>query len=428
MQKIIKYFLSSYNKKFTYVFFSNLFNNLVNFLIVIIASKKLNAIDFGYLTLSISYILTLSILFDLGISLTLVRNYNAERKYKNRKEQLYVILSFKLLFTLLLIFIAKPLEVLLFVLDIKLMSEHLFFLTISSAAILSLWTTIRATEQAQSQFTKFSLYNLYYALLRFFSFCVISLIYGFSSKGVILCLYLIPLTFLISLWYFFKFKYFFCIKLPFYRYLKILKKSLDYSKWILMSVFCYNMLSKVPQFVLAAQNQLGEVSLYGAALTFVVIFSLFNDTMRTIIIPSVSKISCYKDILIFKRKIYKKSLLFFTANFFVLIAISLIQLILLDNEYKKSTFILIVIGISTIITMYIGLFNSLIHSFGKPKVDAMVNCLRVLLLFLILKLWNFNAIGASLVYGIILVGGEISLYIVVRRMEGYTYGKHKAIV
>jgi O-antigen/teichoic acid export membrane protein len=405
-------------QKFTGILGANAFNNFATFLITVYTARALGPEEFGRLALSISITFLLSLILDFGLSITLVRIYNIETSPEERAGYIRTIVGFKILSLLALVPLAFVLQgITTQVLPVLSGYGSLVYLAFLCGGLHSIWTTVRAAEQARRDFRSFRRYTFIYGVLRFLGFGTLLLFYEVSPTSVLAVLYALPPTGLILYSWFSDYRPFWsatavhaCRSSAYSR----LKTAFSYGKWVALSGICYVTLLYIPQFMLARAANETEVGLYGAGLTFVAAFSLVNDALRTVILPDVTALSSSSDRLAFRRRFLRLGPAFFSVALFALGFMAFAQYYLLGGAFTASIPIFIILGLATIVTIYLGIFNLLVHSHGVPKLEAINNLARMAALTLLLLVGPKTALSACLTSAGVLVVGELIVYAILR--------------
>lgn len=398
---------------------ANTFNNFASFIITIIVARVFSPEEFGQFALATAITTNLSSILDFGTNVAIVRLYNVEN------DQTYKIALFKVIHKWnigLLIFISivfYPMG-LFFIHIFSIFKEAalLVYLAIISAGLLNVWSTTRAIEQSKKNFKSFQSYTFTYAFLRLFTLGFFVITRSINLTSIYLSLYILPLATLI-------------IFITIVKYLnrprninnnhvnewRILRSILSYGFWIGLGNILFTILFQIPQFILARTASADEVGFYGAGYTFLPIFLLTNDAIRTIILPDISAIKDIKARQEFRKRLWKLCPIFFTIMFIILLAISFIQYFILGKSYHSSVPVFLALGGSTIIVMFLGYSNTLIHSLAIPHLVAMINFGRVVMFMLVTLLIPKNALYMSLSLATVLIVGEVATYFIIDKID-----------
>jgi O-antigen/teichoic acid export membrane protein len=400
---------------------SNVFNNLVSFVATIIVARMVEPSEFAKFSLAVAITTNLASIVDFGSSVALVRLYNATQNPLEKASLINTVVRWKfwlVAFVVLLTFLFGELvavNVPAFQGDTSIVRYSLI-----SAGLLSFWMTTRAVEQAQKKFDLFKVYVVGYGFLRFFFIAVAFARHQVSVTSIFSALYFLPLFTLV--FYKLTSERFLDRRNPtFYnykvKYPNTLKSVLGYGTWIGIAGVLFSLLFQIPQFLLAYTAEPHQVGLYGAGLTFLSVFLLVNDAVRTVLLPDVSAIRDKSGRQAFRNKLWRLSPTFFILSSSVLIGIAGIQYLLLGEMYRSSIPIFLVMGISTILVMYLGYFNTLVHSIGIPHVQTFVNATSLAALFMLCLMLPRFAISVAIALGGVLITGEVLTYVVVNRFD-----------
>jgi O-antigen/teichoic acid export membrane protein len=173
----------------------------------------------------------------------------------------------------------------------------------------------------------------------------------------------------------------------------------------------------LPVFALARASNAKEVGLYGAALALITVLSLMNDALRTIILPDVSALRTSLERRTFRKRVLRVAPVFFGIATLTLASMALMQYYVLGGVYSASIPVFLILGGSLVFAIYIGIFNTLVHSHGVPRLEATNNLGRIVVLAFLLFLLPKTAMFMSLAFALVLVAGEIRIYIVLRNKE-----------
>ncbi|WP_221567169.1 hypothetical protein [Alkalihalobacillus sp. TS-13] len=287
------------------------------------------------------------------------------------------------------------------------------YFSLLCGAVFNLWNMFRYIEQAKGKYESFALITSIYSLSKIIFF---SLFWWYD---------LITINNLIGSIYFYPFiilmlfnlvrvigdndykKY----KIKIREILYFLKIMVKYARWVSLSNVAFLLISRSPQFFLANYSSDKDVAMYGVALTFISVFSLFNNSLRTIILPEVTlmNIKNISDYTRFSKLISSKKKLYFIICTVFILGISIFQAIFLENIYVDSIFIFLIMAIGQVIIIYIGILNTAIHSIGLPNIDAINNVLRLLFVLTFLIMLPKSVYVVSFIYVFITLLGEVQL-------------------
>jgi hypothetical protein len=160
-----------------------------------------------------------------------------------------------------------------------------------------------------------------------------------------------------------------------------------------------------------------ETGRYSAALTFLAVFSLLNDTIRTLLLPKVTALISEESRSRFRLALRRKAPLVFGGLLGVLAAIAAVQWLLLGPAYRASLPLLLILGTVMAMTLYLGLLNMMVHAYGVPSLDAGVNLVRVAVLGVAFALIPPTALATTVALSAVLLVGEVGLYGALRTLR-----------
>jgi len=415
-------------RKFTHVLSANAFNNLVSFSVLLLAARTFGVEEFGRLALAISITTVGATILDFGLSVTLVRFHNTEILPERRAAFVRANLGFKAF----LLFMMVPLGYVLqkttvWVLPVLVGYGSLIYLAFLSSSLLSFWVTIRAVEQARSNFIAYQRYTFAYGCLRIAGVVAVYLTGSLSLVGVFVALYTTPLVVLLVYGWVTNYSSFWRASASTsgeYResIFTLLTKAFSYSVWVAISAIAFTVLAPLPQFALAHAGKGKEVGLYSAALTFVMAFSLANNALRTVILPNVAALQTAPERERFRRSFLHGIPVYCCAGVFALGSMALLQYYVLGGNYAASVQVFVILGAASILLIFMGIPNTLVHAHGVPRLQGTTDLTRVGALALLLWLLPKTALTASLVSALVLIAGELYVYVVIKRKDALSIG------
>lgn len=405
------------------VLYANVFSNLVTFVVNIFLAKKFGPENFGIFSLAVSVMITVNFVFNLGLSLTMVRFFNLYQKEKGRQKLLLSSLFiFRCLLILLLIVVSFPAGFLLAKwLHLGHSYQLLVSLAIISGAILTLWLFLQNFLQAHKEFSKLSRYIVGYAIFRIFCFALMYLIYtnALSITAVLASLYTIPVILITLIGIIPIVLYFFNNGFPSFKNIfKTVTDVLNYSKWVAISGISFNLILRSIQFILAIRSSKLELGFLSAGFVFTVAFSTLNMAVRTVLFPHITAFENTKDMknhLVKVKKIFPYYLILMGVGIAIL---SVIQIVFLGDEYAAALPVFLVTSIALGLVIFMGLISMLLHTLMRPEVDAFVNVGRLITASILVYLLapHFGAIGGAVGYAVPVVLGEFFMVFFVNRL------------
>lgn len=406
--------------KVSQVLVANGVNNLVSLAITLHAARKLGPESFGQLGLVLAVVTFGVVFLDSGVSVALVRDYNHASDSERRKVLVGGVLKAKALQVVIIAVLAFPLAHLLgyFLPEIK--SVDTLAAGVISAALMSLWTSVRSLEQARRNYSSFTRYIYLLAGLRFVIYAA-TLPFGWmSAMSVVLCLYLIPLFLLLAYTTVVRERVALAFRLSeLADEGRALWTALKYGVWVAGSAMFLSLVSRMPLFFLARRSTLKQLGLYTAALTFVSGFSLIWDAINTVVMPEVSGLQSPEARLRFRGMLFRKLPLMFSVLLAGVFACILGQRLFLGAAYRGSISTFLVIGSVTAICMCVSVNNNLVHAYGIPETLTYMNMGRVVVLGI--ALWvcpRLDSMNVAIIYAVVLLAGDVGLSLHIWRRIG----------
>ena len=402
---------------------ANIFNNLVVFLINIIVARKFGPDNFGIFSLAVSTMVTINLIVDMGINLTIVRFHNLYSGDEERQDLLLLsLLIWKVSAVVGLILLSLPLATLatrVFVLD----QSHtlLFSLSVASAGIFGIWLFFQSYLQARKRFKKLAVYIVFCAFLRLVCFLIIFTLLASSVNlpSAFGSIYTGPLLIAAGVGLLPVMIYLFKRRIP---RLSIVKKNIleiiQYSKWVAIAGLCNSLIYRGVQFILAIQTSKFELGIFSAGFVFTLAFTPLNVAVRTVFFPHVT---AYKDkkemIQHFARmkKVLPYYIVFVIAGICCLAAI---QVIFLGEQYARALPVFLTTSVALSFSIFMGLASMLVHILMHPEIDAFTNVGRLVVSSFLVYLLapSLGAIGGAFSYALPLVIGEILMVLYVRKL------------
>lgn len=390
-------------------------NNLVGFIVNIVAARKLGAEEFGVFSLAFSVATLTGTIGDFGLNLTMVRLFNKYRA-KTEKQELVLAstLSFKLLLFLILAIVCLPLGNLLARgLGIGMENSELFAIALITGGILFFWTYLQSFLQSHRSFRQLTRYILAYAGLRVACLIVAYNLFPKSPLIWLVATYTIPVAILIL----------FGVLPKAYKLIpitfrqprenfSILAEALHYSKWVALSSIAYASLLNVLRFILAVRASTAEVGIFSAGITFTMAFSMLNQAMRAVLFPQVTAFEGPGQMKGYLKRLKQLAPYYFVLAILGIGALGVFQWFVLGAEYRAALPVFLITVSVLSLTLFLGLGTMLVHTMMKPQIDAWVNIgrLGIMIAMAFLLIPYFQALGAAIAYAVPLLIGEIWMF------------------
>lgn len=403
---------------------ANTANNAASFALTVAAARILGPDDFAAFALAVTLTAMLAMVIAMGQNLALVRLHAIEAETE-RPIVVRAVLGWQLvLLALLTILLPVLVPLTIGLLPVLIGAAALTGAGLWAAGLLSLWNMFRALDQSRGDFDVYARHTLAYAAARLAAPVLVLPLAGATSFGFFLALYPIPLMLLLAWGWATRYRTQWAAgRGAGWRAIRhALGRSLRYGRWVALSGLLYGLLFRLPQMFLSREATATETGLYSAALTFLAVFSLLNDTLRTLLLPHVAGLRSEGERAGFRRALRRRVALILGGLLAVLAGVASAQWLLLGAEYHASVPLLLVLGSVVAATLYLGLLNMMVHAYGVPELDAAVNAARLGALALAFALIPANAMAATVALAAVLLVGELGLYRILRRRGGARNG------
>lgn len=405
------------------VLIANALNNLLTFIAEIYLAKKFGPETFGIFSLSVSVMMVVYMLSDLGFNLTMVRFFNLYSNNKKQQNQLLTtLLLFRLTITATLLVLALPAGIeLTKIFAISYEQRGLFALAVTSGGILSLWMYWQNLVQSYKHFSKLAIFIILYGFIRITFFISILFVSGdsMSTAHALGSLYTLPSVIVTTIGLLLSYEVLFASGIPGFAEMKaVIKQALKYSKWVAIAGICYSFNYRIIQFFLGVLSNQKELGIFSAGFIFTTAFTTLNFAVKTVFFPYVTEMD--KNSSIEQHFIKLNKILPYYVIFAVIgiILLSLVQAIFLDNRYSTSLVVFWITSIALAASIFMGLVSMLLHTLMHPEIDALVNivrlCVASLLSYILIPC--YGAIGGAIAYAIPLLFGDVYLVLKVKQL------------
>jgi O-antigen/teichoic acid export membrane protein len=393
---------------------SNAIFNGSGFLISVLSARFISPEAFGLIASLITLTQLLAVALDLGLNIASVRYYNYYTALGHQESAFSVLganLKIKLILSGLL-FAAS------FILASSI-SQALFKSSTHSLQVqLALWCAgcvllyenLRSFLQSLSQFNQYSWLTGIVGAARLLIFGISALIVGISADMVLLSTYLFPLTGGILLWL-----TLFSQRRPLVKAFekaldwKLLRRTLAFGKWILISTMCLALGQRVIILQLTSLTSQEQVGLFSAALNLASIVSLFQFSIRLYLLPKVSSLTTFVAV---QRYLKLAGTLAIASFFLIPLGLALGPQIfhwIYGSAYAAGQVMFIILLMTFILALSTSLVVLLVYTYNVPQLDAATNVIR-LACILIFGPWVISAhqaLGAAWLYSGVFLGGEL---------------------
>jgi len=395
--------------------FATAANNLMAFVIAILAARKLGLEDFGIFSLALALGNLVGVVGDLGFNLSMIRLFN---KYSTASEKQAQVIAatfgFKTFMFGGMLFLSIPFGgILTRYLDLGIENRSLFISGFATGCLIFLWTFLQSYLQSYRQFRTLALFIWAYFGLRLLGLPFAYILFPESPLSWLAATYTFPLMLLIAVGL--VPQGIRLVPLAFKRpraSLQALRELLAYGKWVALSVIAYTSMPHLLRFILAQRASLAEVGIFSAGMTFTVAFTTLNTAVRQVLFPQVTALEGRE-----RMKGYISKLATIGPYYFVFAAVGVtalgsLQWFVLGEQYRTALPVFLITAGALSGVCFLGLGNMLVHTVMKPEIDAWTNLARLGLVtglaFIIVPF--FGAIGGAISYAIPLFIGEAWMF------------------
>jgi hypothetical protein len=361
--------------------------------------------EYSKYVLSFSLFSVLTVLFDLGLNISVVRETS-----KRRISLLNNVIFAKFFLCLIVIVVILLMQLIFYSFGVN--NEHILA-AIFTAAIYNYWLTVRVKSQMDLNFAKYDSMNLIFMLLRLF-YILIFVIFEVNVSFGLLFLYAFPaLTFILIT----EARYKFVLNIATLR--SNCNKISNLSRYgliVMSSALVYTVCMNSTVFFFTFQSNAKIVAGVGWAMAPVALITLVFAVLRPFWLSYTSQ----NLITIFQLKL----ILFFilmvavvggTINYFIQDYLGYVSdLLLVPVAWIRAAMISFLI---MSIICSVGLVSSLLHRLNKPRWDLFFNLLRLFLIvmaLLFIRDSNDVAFILSLVLSIVLLCEIVLAFFVYR--------------
>ncbi len=401
---------------------ANVFSSFITFVVNIFLAQKFGPENFGILSLAVSIMMMVSIIFDVGLNLTLVRFFNLYQKEEKRQKLLLLaLLIFKIVIVALLIGISLPAGSLLTkLLNFDSVHQPLLTLAVITGGVFTLWVYFQNYQQAHRNFRKLSLHIIGYGLLRI-SFIVLLLalyVQTFKITPVFIYFYSIPVVLIVLIGILPILQDFFSVKnYDLGTILRVLKDALRYSKWVAISSVFYSLILRTTQLILALRSSKYELGILSAGFVFTIAFSTLNMAVRAVFFPHVTSFNKIADMKFYYEKVRKFIPYYGIMAIILIIMLAIIQVVFLGSKYLNALPVFLITAVALSATIFLGLWSMMVHTLMHPEIHAIVNVLRFISTCIIAYFLSagMGAMGGAIAYALPLILGELFMVYFVRK-------------
>ncbi|GEM90768.1 hypothetical protein ODE01S_22020 [Oceanithermus desulfurans NBRC 100063] len=395
------------------------FNNLLAFVVNVVAARMLGAEGYGVFALAFAVATLVGLLGDLGFNLSMVRLFN---KYQSEPEKqsmlLGVALGVKGMLFLLLAVALWPLSKLL---ALRLVADYtsnwLMATALLTGGLLFLWTYLQSYLQAYRAFKWLTTCIIIYSGLRLVGLPIAYIYFPRDPLAWLVTTYTAPVLVLAL----------FGVAPKGYKAISsllkqpdarsaMLKELLKYSKWVALSGIAYTSMPYVVRFILATRASVEDVGIFSAGMAFTAAFSTLNTAVRAVLFPQVTALEGREAIERYIGRLVRMAPYY--AGFAVLgiVGLGALQWAVLGEEYRLALPVFLVTSSAFATVVFLSLGTMLVHTMMRPEAEAYIELIRLCLVTLgSILVAPSGAIGVAVVLALFMVGGTLAKLLMVRR-------------
>ncbi|MGC9019430.1 MAG: oligosaccharide flippase family protein [Candidatus Bipolaricaulaceae bacterium] len=391
------------------------FNNLVGFVVNVVAAKKLGAEGFGVFSLAFSVATLAGAVGDFGFNLAMIRLFN---KYQAEPEKQTMVLGTALslkgmLFALLAVTCLPLSSFLAWSLGVGSVNSKLFAIALITGGFLFIWTYLQSYLQAHRSFKQLTGYILAYCGLRLASLLVAYKLFPEDPLAWLAATYTVPVFVLTLVGMAPKGREAIAVTLrQSGASLSMLREMLHYSKWVALSGISYIAMPYLARFILAVRASLEEVGIFSAGMTFTVAFTTLNTAIRAVLFPQVTALEGQEQIGRYLSRLTRIAPYYAVLAVLGIAGLGSLQWFVLGEEYRRALPVFLVTAGAFAAVVFLGLGTMLVHTMMRPQVDAWVNIVRLGLMVLLASILvpSFHALGAAVAYAVPVLAGEVWMF------------------
>ncbi len=397
---------------------SNGVNNLVAALTGFLVARVVDAASFGVYSASINIMMSIAAVADRGVSVSLVRFVNRPENTGDRQKFVNAGAALKLRASALVCVLAVPFGLCLqFALSNERFPLPVLCLACAGAAVLNLWTYVRAQQQAEQNYEAYSNITLRYAFARMSALAAV-LAFGVSDVAAYMfAIYLVaPLI---------------AVPISIFRVIALAKSSnetavnqklLQYGRPIMVSALLYPLVYSIPQFFLLRIGLPGDAGVYGIGLMFAALLQPLNDALRSYFIPKVAAFASHDDARVHMIRVLTKVPMIALTLAFVMFGAEVVYAYCFESKYPGGMGVIAVLLVASVIAVMGGIANSVMHAIGIPELDMRANFVRIVVVIsaAYVLIPSMGPFGGALSTLLAIVVGELFVtFFVIRRLTNF---------
>lgn len=389
---------------------ANLVSNGTTFAILLLMSSAVSVELFGVLSICISIVMQLSFLLDFGTGFSLVKLYNS---HENGARIMSGAFWIRVGTTLILMLFSYPACLLLQRFLLPGVDEVLIWAVLLASVVMSWWGYVRSRLQAMQDFNAYSLYIFMLLAVRILG---VAIIYvedaGNKILNVLLMLYVVaPALASLASW----------LQMPAPKgelpafkikaALAPMRAVLRYGLWVFASAILFTLSNNLPLWKLGADANFGHAAYFGIGVYFANAIAPVREALKSFLFPKMLNFDGPDQVKSYIQSVMTKT--YWSVPIAILVCVLALGLLRIVNQdrYDGAEWIVVVMIVTQIVTMFTALIGSTLHYFDNPRYDFYINIGRVVtsLLLSVTLIPLFGAVAAGCIASFTTVAGEVLL-------------------
>lgn len=354
-----------------------LINGVLGMIFYIVLARNLGPLNFGIFTLSITVLVLIADITNLGFDTSIIRFVGRYIKEDKIKAYRFLKLAFELKFLFVIIVLVIGFLFMPYVAsNILLKPELTFPLTLSIFGVFTsiLFSFATNTLQALQKYNQWIVVNLSSNLIRLTLLAIFFIYFNFSVYTGILSYIIAPLLG-------------FCIGLLFLpnflkvnQELEVKNELFSFNKWLILITIISSIGSRVDIFITGRLLNVYQLGLYGGANQLIAFFPQINYAIAAAVAPKIAGFSDRKTAFRYFLKLQLLILLIFMLSLLVLpLAVFMFPIILGQTYHASITAFIILYFSQLIFIASLPAHQYVYYFFSYPKLFVITSFLHVIL-------------------------------------------------
>lgn len=402
-------------------------SNLVQFAVTVWVARVTSPEIYGVFSIFISVMMTISMVINAGLPFTLTRLVSIEQQQSSKQPILQAVLLLELSLGALVVAALSIFSSQFTTwLQISTIHESLIPFAGITALLLAIVDYYRGLFQAEMRYDYLAGIAMSYAVFRLAGggivyFTAIGSIPIATFLGV---LYTLPLALLVLIFGRSIIPRLGIGQVSIVRVCQQTKLVFRYTSWVALAKFGYPLLMQIPMFLLAAHASTEEVGVYSAGFVFAMVFNLFNFSARQITEPIVSRFTRLTQVSLYLRRLWSLTPFYLLGAAGLITGMGMLMLQLLGPQYATAFPVFLITSSATALVILLGQMNLLAHAIYRPDISTYQVGIQIVMLsvggYIIAIQPTVNAFQMAIWFAIVIVGGEVGSFTVIRHLINKT--------